>query len=383
MPEKKRQHYVPKSYMKAFSNNGKTFALYNIKDKTIHNNVPYDSQCYANYFYGEDKKLEDELGEKENIWKMVLDKVRNQNSLNEKDIRDIKEFAIFQRQRTLAESEYGNQEKVELYIECGKMICANKGILFDDEAKKECIEYASKHKVTPSDMLEKIEIIAPEILDLELLVIKYETKTNLISSDAPIIMINPFCPQQIGYGCMGLIILFPISPHQIIILYDAKMYPRYRGKTYISLSNEKEVHKLNVLQLISAEKILFGCDINEFLEFKLEEFLCRRKNRSMSKVNTLGPSKGKLMKIGLRGTIFDCTFSFGKIRTDFETVPRHLREAPPRSWEKGWEEKFVRDGNIVRNISNLKNSPIKFLNGKEFQRGKNKLLKCVREYWKE
>ena len=36
------------------------------------------------------------------------------------------------------------------------------------------------------------------------------------------------------------------------------MYPKFKEKRYVELRNEKEVSNLNVLQLISAEKILCG-----------------------------------------------------------------------------------------------------------------------------
>lgn len=384
MPEKKRQHYVPKSYMKTFSNDGKTFAIFNLKDKTSYAPVPYDSQCYADYFYGEDSALEDRLGEMEKAWKTVLDNVRNQSPLSSDDIFQIKEFAIFQRQRTLAESEYGRQEKIELYIECGRSISANKGLPFDDAAKEACMQYANEHAAPPAEiLLKEIDTIAPLVSDLELAVINYNTQLHLISSDVPVILINPFCPQQIGFGCMGLIILFPISPCQLVVLYDAKMYPRFKGKTYISLSNEKEVYNLNVLQLISAEKILFGCTKNDFLPFKPQAFRCRTKNRAVEKVTSLGPEGHKLIMTSLRKTIYDCSFSFGKIRPDFNAVPVCCREAAPRIWEKEWEDKLRTSGDIVHQIARIKDSPLKSFSGKEYHRARDQLLRCALKYWRE
>lgn len=383
MPEKKRQHYVPKSYMKSFSNDGKTFAIFNLKDKTPYAPVPYDSQCYADYFYGEDRALEDQLSEMENAWKKVLDNVRNHSPLSSDDIQKIKEFAVFQRLRTLAESEYGKQEKIELYIEYGRSISENKGLPFDDAAKEVCIQYANEHAVPPAETLERIDIIVPLVSDLELVAINYNTQLHLISSDVPIVLVNPFCPHQIGFGCMGLIILFPISPCQLVVLYDAKMYPRYKGKTYISLFNEKEVYNLNVLQLISAEKILFGCTKDDFLQFKPQAFQCRIKNRSVEKVASLGPEGRKLIMTSLRKTIYDCSFSFGKIRPDFSAVPDFCREAAPRIWEKEWEDKFREAGHIVHQIARIKGIPLKLFSGKEYHRGKDQLFRCALKYWRE
>lgn len=384
MPPKKRQHYIPKSYMKAFSSDGKTFAVLNLKDRTTHAPVPYDSQCYVDYFYGEDMALEDRLCKMENAWKAVLDNARNKLPLSFNDIQKIKEFAVFQRQRTLAESEYGNQEKRELFVELGKNFAANKGFQFDATAMETCIKYAEEHIVSPAEVLKKTDIIMPIVSDLELVIIDYTTQSHLISSDVPIISINPFCPNQIGFGYMGLIVLFPISPHQLVVLYDSKMYPRYKGKTYISLSNEKEVDNLNVLQLISAEKILFGRDKDDFLKFKQQDYKYRDKNRSVEKVSSLGPYGQKLIMTSLRKTIYDCSFSFGKIRPEFDAVPNFCREAFPRTWDKRWEDKLRMAGDIVRQMARLKGSLPKSLpRPKEYCRGRNLLLKCALKYWRE
>ena len=385
MPQKKRQHYVPKFYMKAFANQKKQFSVFNIKDKSTHFPVPYDTQCYANYFYGENAELENRLSILENIWNDSLNSARTNSSLSANDIRRIKEFAVFQRQRTLAESEYGKQEKVELYIEYGKSICAKKGLPFGASAQKACTDYALGHAPSPAKVLKYVETIVPLIEDLEFLIIEYKTQACLISSDVPIILINPFCQQQIGFGCMGLIILFPISPHRLVVLYDAKMYPRYKGKSYISLSNEKEVYNLNTLQLISAEKILFGYDSAEFCKFRPQAFQARSRNREADKVNRLGTEEHKLLLTSMRKAIYDCPLSFGKVRSDFDTIHLSCREAAPRLWDKGWEDKLREAGGIIRQLSKKSNSPLKAtgISGKEYYRERKKLLQCALAYWSE
>lgn len=146
MPEKKRQHYVPKSYMRSFANERKMFAIFNLKNRKSHYPVPYDDQCCADYFYGKDTELEDKFAVLENQWKEALDVARNNLPLSADNIQKIKEFAVFQRQRTLAETEYGKQEKIELYIEYGKSIYAHKKKLFDLLLKKHA---CSMHQSMP------------------------------------------------------------------------------------------------------------------------------------------------------------------------------------------------------------------------------------------
>lgn len=53
LAENKKQHYVPKTYLKHFAN-GKVFSVLNIDNDIIYENVSYANQCYENYFYGND-----------------------------------------------------------------------------------------------------------------------------------------------------------------------------------------------------------------------------------------------------------------------------------------------------------------------------------------
>jgi len=92
-------------------------------------------------------------------------------------------------------------------------------------------------------LLQKITLTNPvsyldSIKDLDVTIINYKTKRKLISSDVPVISINPFHRPTIGYGCMGLIMIYPVSPHQLVVIYDGKMYPKYVGKLYVDIRNE-------------------------------------------------------------------------------------------------------------------------------------------------
>lgn len=112
-----------------------------------------------------------------------------EKTLSTEDIQLVKQFAIYQRQRTLAEAEYRKQERTELLIECGKMLYVNKGWPFDDAAKKACEERA-RNECTPAENLEFANKLVNLIDDLGILIITYNTNSELISSDTPVIAIN-------------------------------------------------------------------------------------------------------------------------------------------------------------------------------------------------
>lgn len=384
MAEKKKQHYVPKVYMCRFANEDKQFAVYNIKNKESFHPIPYDSQCYKDYYYGKDLIWENRLGEMESAWGAAFTLVVNQRTLSEENIKLLKQFALYQRQRTLAEGEFSKRERQEVLIEYGKSICANRGLPFNDIAREICIERANE-SIAPAETLQHAVECFDLIADLDVTIFNYQTTRKLISSDVPVIAINPFHQHTIGYGCMGLILLFPISSSQLVVIYDGKMYPKFKGKQYVNMSNETEVHNLNVLQLISADKILFAYDKKDFPSFTHFEWDAREKNRNYSSVTALGNNKQKLIVTSLRKTIWIHNFTFGKIRSDFSIIPFQCREAAQRKWEQGWEDKLKNAASIIPQISKfnsefLKNSG---MTKKQLQRGYDAMAKAAQKYWEK
>ena len=59
---KKKQHYVPKFYLKFFSDAERKFFVYDFnKQMELPNRVFFESQCHKKFFYGEDGLLENQL----------------------------------------------------------------------------------------------------------------------------------------------------------------------------------------------------------------------------------------------------------------------------------------------------------------------------------
>lgn len=385
MPEKKKQHYVPKFYMQLFTNQQNTFSVFNIANKKILRSVPYSSHCYKDYYYGKDGMWENRLSEMETEWANIVKLVLRKSPLTDEDILSLKRFALYQRQRTMAEENYSKKIRKELLVEYSKCICADKGWKYEEDViEKICAERANE-SIAPAETLQFAEQYLNSIKDLSVVIIEYKTKLELFSSDVPVISINPFYQQNIGYGCMGLIMLFPVSPHHLIVLYDRKMYPKFKGKTYVELSNEKEVLNLNILQLISAEKILFGKDPNVFSILKSQHWVIRERNRNSKAVHALGTSTQKMIGTFPRTTILDYEFSFGKTHPDFSTIPHPCKEAVPRIWEKEWEEKLNMKATMMSQIAGYQPDMIKKLGltKKEFRKGFEKMAKAAKKYWRD
>lgn len=384
MPEKKKQHYVPQMYMELFANSKKEFAIFNISTQEIRFPVPYKHQCYKDYFYGKDHVWEDRLSHMESEWRETLNLIRNRKTIDNSHIQRLKSFALYQRQRTFAEGQYNKQVREEMAVEYGKLICANKGWAFTEEAKAICLERAQEN-IAPAEHLQLAEKCLDIIDDLDVVVINYTTQKKLISSDVPVIVINPFHLHTIGYGCMGIILLFPVTPQQLVVIYDAKMYPRLKGKMYVDLDNENEVRHLNTLQFLSAEKILFAHDTIDFPAFSDDDWRCRTKNRETQVISSLGPDTQKLIATSPRKVLYDHEFSFGKVCSSFACIPFSCREAVPRTWEEGWERKLQDKGSIITAIYEHRPDVLHSsgLTKKDFRRGCQQMLKAAQSYWRK
>ena len=65
MPKKKKQHYVPRFYLRNFSLNKKHINIYNLTNEKIIISGNLKNQCYEPYFYGRDGEIEEALSQTE------------------------------------------------------------------------------------------------------------------------------------------------------------------------------------------------------------------------------------------------------------------------------------------------------------------------------
>ena len=94
MAEKKRQHYVPQFYMRNFVDENNTFVVYHLLQKKSIGRVPYNSQCYKDYYYGADGLWEKRLGEMEADWGATFKAILSEKTLSAEDIQLVKQFAL-------------------------------------------------------------------------------------------------------------------------------------------------------------------------------------------------------------------------------------------------------------------------------------------------
>ena len=340
MAEKKKQHYVPRVYLRRFLADDIRFYLYNINNDHNIGLVSHKDQCYEDYFYGEDKIWENALSEKENKWNIAFEAVLSDDYSK---IDDLREFAIFQLARTRAFNEPLTKSTARQYEEYLKSGLSGQGIKAPEELIKNVAVKKAEEITSPSQNLEMISKLSSIISDLAFVKIHYKTKNKLISSDNPVLLINPYLPPHVGLGMIGLIILFPLNPDNLAVFYDNKIYPRLRGKNNFEFSYEAEVKRLNALAYANADELIYSSVPIDRKTLSDSNKKLRNDNLKHDTVGILGPDNNKLI-VTQQPTIYhNFSFSFASIDPFYLSVGRDFRDSVPRKYDEKWKDKeFMR-----------------------------------------
>ncbi|MDD3171751.1 MAG: DUF4238 domain-containing protein [Bacilli bacterium] len=292
MPEKKKQHYVPKMLLKNFANENSDIIIYKRAENKILYDKPYSQQCQKDYFYGNDKTIEDLLGKFESSVDDIFSKVflvNNENDMDKINIDELNTLCVF-----IVAQSLRTQGMVERTInllddsrEQTKKIIAQFHSVYDHkETDEEALERL-KPKMDKKNVAKNNVIIAFKSFysysDLTLLIIDNKTDLNFIISNDPVIEKNYYYPRR-GYGLelSGILYFLPISPKRALFLIDFNEY--FKSFTqYISITEELDVIKLNSWQfsksnlLYSYDKNSLNITINRCLDYKNNNYIYAQK----------------------------------------------------------------------------------------------------------
>jgi hypothetical protein len=259
MGEKRRQHYVPKFYLKNFSNSKKAIDTFNITNSKYIRNASIKDMCQRHNFYGSDKKVENFLNEEietkaSSIIKSILD--TNEFPSNYEDYIHLVMFLLVSEARNLKFAESTNN-MVDFMT---KTIIKEHPDFKNIDIEKFKIEMNEPANFNIKIAIESI----PLVLDLEpILIVEQTGARRFITSDNPVVRYNSFYlskkyPGGFGYITRGLQFFFPISPHKCILLYDRLAYdiPEVE-KGVLTLKKARDVDKLNELFYLNAYNNVF------------------------------------------------------------------------------------------------------------------------------
>ena len=263
MPQNKKQHYVPRFYLKRFSPNGVSINIWHTQlEKNIYS-ANLKNQCYKNYFYGKQPDIEKALASIEGEMSKILDKVTKCKTLPPRFSREhiiIMLYVLMQHGRT----EYSASTADEM---CDKLIKH----LHREQTQSMGIDL-DQFKIEIQDpavfTLRMNTQLYPVLLDLNYKLLVNRTGIEFVTSDNPVVLYNQlfsFRDRRIGSCCglayKGLQIFFPIGPNAVLVFFDAGVYSVGKRRSLIvDVCLERDVYEINTLQMCSALNCVYFCD---------------------------------------------------------------------------------------------------------------------------
>ncbi len=264
MPKKKRHHYIPQFYLRRFSINseGKSIALFNLKNKRFIENAPIKHQACKSFLYGDDDdevedalaKIEDKIARFFYFWTEKKDLFPPPD--NSKAFTLLKRFILYQAHRTPKSGSNAIDS-----INAGVKVMFKEYLpqLYEDIKNGKLIH---KDPVLFSLFQSAEHEHLLNFLDCKFLV--NLSSLPFITSDAPVVFYNKLMEKASNYiGATGLVskglqIFYPIHPRLMICMYDPQVYDFGNGCTNCTGTESIEaINQLNGLQLINSHSQLF------------------------------------------------------------------------------------------------------------------------------
>ncbi len=386
--EKKKQHYVPKFYLKLFADNENKFYAYDFnKNALMPNRVPCESQCYKRFFYGEDGILENQLSKKEREWSVACKKAIAGNELNDADIKQLKEFVLYQKQRTNDNNNHRVEEREAIIKEYVKQLYYQNGWEFDKAAELFC-KHRVEEETTPAEGIAIAEKMQKYIEDLGVLIVKFSTNHKLLTTDSPVVTLNAFLLfQGFGYDNIGVAFLMPLSPSTLVIVYDDQLYKKFNANIYVENTNEADVLNINRYEIIHSERMFFTTDI-ENSDLVTDEIMnCRQKETKRNKTHFMGPEGHQRLLISQpEGTNYYYELPYLTLPREWRRIPYICREVIPRHFEKGWDDKLAKRYQILNLTKKMSLNPENqkdLISRTDMKMGCGRMEKLALNYWRE
>lgn len=259
MAERRRQHYVPRFYLRYFSSHPdrKTIGVYNLRRRLWIPHAGLKDQAYAVHFYGRDVGIENALAVIESEASKILMRMLRRQELPEHGSWEHELLLIFVlslSERTLQAGEAIN-ETIDKFIKVVfKQDPRFRGLLDD-------VRIGWEHPATVS--LGMALQYVPAVLDLDYKLLRSERQGTFITSDHPVVKYNQFLEgktrgvSNVGFATVGLQIFLPLDPETCIIFYDPAIYKVGNRRDRVVQAIAADVDALNILQAANAWENLY------------------------------------------------------------------------------------------------------------------------------
>lgn len=246
MATNKNQHFVPRCYLKPFTNNGENRAinLFNLDPQRAIPTAPVKKQCSGDYFYGQDDHLETAIRAVEGGYASTLARIQSPRYvLTDSDKAVLRTFMLFQHLRTEAAS----KRSVEMFA--GMEYAIGSPIPDLKPSIKDAVQFAMRAFAEEMNLFE----------DLKVCLVRNKTKMPFVTSDDPAVVTNRWhkeCPRaqhkSPGLMACGIAIFLPLTPRILCIAYDGDVYSVPHECGWTEVRNELDVKAFNEQQFLNA-----------------------------------------------------------------------------------------------------------------------------------
>jgi len=263
----KRQHFVSQHYLRQFRiGSTDQIAIAILDPARIIGAGAIKRQCQEDYFYGDDKVLEQILSRSESDIAPVLAALTTKLDFNEPELVALRLLAaeLHVRTRKAVESakvfpKHLAYQVIKSAIERGDLPPPPNGVWSED-----MMDFGG----VPGFLFQTGTI--PCWLEMQTLnckLLRAPSSTAFITSDDPVVMLNQFAigahpiRSFVGFGMAGFQLLLPVSPSLCLFFFDPKVYKvGARGKRLVDVA-VSDVELINSAQIQTAEKCLYFHDL--------------------------------------------------------------------------------------------------------------------------
>ncbi|WNJ87943.1 DUF4238 domain-containing protein [Bosea sp. 685] len=259
MADNKQQHYVPKATLRHFACDPdrqpkpRLINLINISRGKVVRGASLADQCYRDYFYGKDTRVEKALGGAEGYFASLVRKMITTRSIDERDGWHLVQMVSLQRGRTLR----AEQELNGMTDKMIKLFMFNK--IGEDDLRRVRIGLEGAARLNVAQSL----AISPMLLDLKRFLIVNETSVPFVIADNPVVSTNWFGRKNdprrmVGIARSGLQMILPLTPKFALMMHDNNVYNAESDHNVIALANSAEASALNELQWMNAYQNVYS-----------------------------------------------------------------------------------------------------------------------------
>ncbi len=286
--EKEYQHFVPKFYLRNFSNDSKSVGSYIFSKRKLIANASIEKICGRKFLYGEDLHVEDWFMALEGKWANIIRQIISTGKLclDYNSWAYILMFIYLSDVRTGYHADLFSNFQTTLAQTMVKLAREHKELdVTDSEIERLRVTIDKPNLISIQNMAEVTEIMS----DLTPLLIRNTTNRQFITSDCPMAKYNQLFisrnyHRNCGYGHVGAQCFIPISPYLCLVLIDSAVYDyKCDDNRVITINAPDQIIELNKLFLHNSDRSIYFN--NSERPWVIERLACQKKDNQKDSDN--------------------------------------------------------------------------------------------------